>query len=154
MAKKSETVICRYKNCLHEDKEIKREEAVRSGNMYYHADCFKTKEEIKQVIDLFTKHINPNPVYGQLQGTIKNIVFTKNLGSELLLFGLQYYINHKLPLHYPQGLHYVVQNKDVIDAYNKFKLKDVKKTTEITESNDMAFVHVPVKNRGFADILR
>lgn len=154
MAKKSTTVICRYKNCLHENKEINREEAVRSGNMYYHADCFKTKEEIKQIIDLFITHINPNAVYPQLQGVIKNIVFTKNLGSELLLFGLKYYIDHKIPLNYPQGLHYVVQNKDVLGAYNKFKLKDVKKTTEIIENNDTVFTHVPTKNRGFADILR
>ena len=151
---KSATVICRYKNCLHESNEVNREEAVKSGTMYYHADCLKTKEEIKQIIDLFKTHINPNPVYAQLHSTIKNIVFTKNLGSEFLLFGLQYYINHKIPLHYPQGLHYVVQNKDVIDAYNKAKLKNVKKTTDIIESNDTVFTHVPTKNRGFADILK
>lgn len=154
MAKKSSTVICRYKNCLHENKEINREEAVQSGTMYYHADCLKTKEDIKQIINLFVTHINPNPVYAQLNGVIHNIVFTKKLDSELLLFGLQYYINHKIPLRYPQGLHYVVQNTDVVEAYNKFKIKDIKKTTTIIENNDTAFVHVPVKNRGFADILK
>lgn len=151
---KSTTVKCRYSNCLHEDKEINKEEAVQSGKMYYHADCLKTKEEIKQIIDLFSTHINPNPVYSQLQSVIKNIVFTKKVSSEFLLFGLQYYIDHKMPLNYPQGLYYVIQRKEVIDAYNKSKAKTIKKTTEITEDNETAFIHVPHKNKGFADIIK
>ena len=151
---KSTTVKCRYSNCPYENKELNKEDAVKSGNMYYHSDCFKTKEEIKKIIDLFVTHINPNPVYAQLQSTIKNIVFTKKLGSEFLLFGLQYYINHKIPLNYPQGLYYVVQNKEVIDAYNKLKVRAINKVTEIIESNDTEFVYVPKKSGGFADILK
>ena len=155
---KSTTVKCKYANCLHESKDINREEAVKSGNAYYHADCLKTKEEIKQIIDLFTTHINPNPVYAQLQSTIKNIVFTKKISSELLLFGLKYYIDHKIPLNYPQGLHYVIQRKEVIDAYNKMKAQEIKKTMEanvvIADCEEVTFTHKSSKNRGFADILR
>jgi hypothetical protein len=150
----STTVTCKYSSCLHDSKELNREDAVKSGNSYYHSDCYKTKEDIKTIIDLFKNHINPNPVYSQLQSVIKNIVFTKGLGSDFLLFGLQYYIEHKIPLNYPQGLYYVIQNKNVIDAYNKSKLKDIKKNIEIKEETNSEFQHIPVKNNGFADILK
>ena len=74
----TEIVTCKYKNCLHDTKELCKSEAVRKGNSYYHEDCLQTQEEIKEIIDLFKKHINPNPVYAQLQSVIKNIVFTDN----------------------------------------------------------------------------
>lgn len=155
---KTTTVKCRYSNCLHEDKELNKEEAVKSGNFYYHADCLKTKNEIKQIVDLFVTHINPNPVYSQLHSVINNIVFTKSIGSEFLLFGLQYYISHKLPLNYAQGLYYIVQRKEVLDAYNKYKVKEMLKdkdnTVEIEDVKETEFTHVASKNRGFADILR
>lgn len=148
------TVICKYSYCLHSNKEIEKENAVRVGNAYYHSDCFKTKEDIKEIVNLFKKHINPNPVYAQLQSVIKNIIFTKGIQSEFLLFGLRYYIEHKIPLHYPQGLYYVIQNKDVANAYNKFKTKEIKKSIEITKQSENQFAHVPIKNNGFADILK
>lgn len=150
----STTVSCKYSNCLHNSRELNKEDAAKSGNFYYHDDCLKTKEDIKKIIDLFKNHINPNPVYSQLQSVIKNIVFTKGLGSDFLLFGLQYYIEHKIPLNYPQGLYYVIQNKRVIESYNKSKAKKIKKNVEITEKNESGFTHVPVKNNGFADILK
>lgn len=103
---------------------------------------------------MFKEHINPNPVYAQLQSVIKNIIFIKGIQSDFLLFGLRYYIEHKIPLNYPQGLYYVIQNKDVANAYNKSKIKDVKKSVEITEQTEVQFKHIPTKNSGFADILK
>jgi len=89
-----------------------------------------------------------------LQSVIKNIVFTKGLGSDFLLFGLQYYIDHKLPLNYPQGLYYVIQNKQVLDAYNKSKVKNMKSNIEIKEDSGSEFTHVPIQNKSFADIIK
>lgn len=153
--KKSDTVKCRYSHCLHESKEINRDQAVKKGNAYYHSDCLQTQTEIKEIIDLFTNKINKNPVYAQLNSVINNIVFTKGLGSNFLLFGLRYYIEHKIPLNYPQGLYYVIQNRSVIDAYHKEKAKTVKQAIEIAaESEDLTFTHNPTRAKGFADILR
>lgn len=152
--KNATNVICKYTNCLHDDKEIKKEEAVKSGSAYYHKDCLQTKDDIKEIIKLFKECINPNPVYAQLQSVIKNIIFIKGIQSDFLLFGLRYYIEHKIPLNYPQGLYYVIQNKDVANAYNKSKIKDVRKSVEITEQTEVQFKHIPTKNSGFADILK
>lgn len=151
---KQSTVHCKYSKCLHGSREISKDDAVKIGNCYYHLDCLKTKEDIKKIIDLFTKHINPNPVYSNLQKVIDNIVFKKQLGSDFLLFGLKYYIDHKIPLNYPQGLYYVIQNKQVIEAYKKPEIKNIRNKVEIKEETNQSFTHIPIKNNGFADILR
>ena len=150
------TVKCRYSNCKHDSKEIDKDEAVKSGNSYYHADCFRDKENRKEIIDLFVKHINPHPVYNQLQTVISTIINQKGLSSDFLLFGLKYYIEHKIPLNYPQGLYYVIQNKQVIEAYNKLNERKVlaKENFVITEdNNEVEFSYKPTKAKGFADIL-
>ena len=46
------TAICKYSHCLHNNREIEKEKAVRVGNAYYHSDCLKTKEDIKEIVDL------------------------------------------------------------------------------------------------------
>lgn len=147
-------VKCRYANCLHENKELDKNEAVKSGAAYYHSDCLRTKEQMKQIEDLFITRVNPNAIISQLRGVIKTLAITRGLGSDFLLFGLQYYIDHKIPLNYPQGLYYVVQNKDVIAAYNKLKSKEIKKTVEIAEETSVNFTHIPTKRNSFADILK
>ena len=148
------TAICKYSHCLHDNREIEKRKAIRPGNSYYHSDCFKTKEDIKEIVNLFKAHINANPVYAQLQSVINNIIFVKKVQSDFLLFGLRYYIEHKIPLNYPQGLYYVIQNKDVANAYNKAKTKEIKKSVEITDQAETQFKFVPTKNKGFADIIK
>ena len=148
------TAICKYSHCLHDNREVEKRKAIRVGNSYYHSDCFKTKEDIKEIVNLFKAHINANPVYAQLQSVINNIIFVKKVQSDFLLFGLRYYIEHKIPLNYPQGLYYVIQNKDVTNAYNKTKAKEIKKSVEITEQTETEFKFVPTKNKGFADIIK
>lgn len=150
----NETVKCKYANCLHESRNIEKENAAKKGSSYYHPDCLKTLNDIKEIIDLFKNKINPNPVYSQLQSVIKNIVFAKGLGSDFLLYGLKYYIEHNIPLNYPQGLYYVIQNKDVISSYNKIKAKKTKQSVEIKEDITTAFKHIPIKTNGIVDILK
>lgn len=150
----SEIVICKYSNCLHETREIHKEEAVRNGKFFYHPDCLETQMQIREIINLFKNKVNPNPVYSQLQSVIKNIVFKKGLGSDFLLFGLKYYIEHNIPLNYPQGLYYVIQNKRMIHAYNKQKAESIKRSIEIKEDRDTPFTHIPEKINGFMDIIQ
>lgn len=153
----SVTVTCKYSSCLHESREINKENAVKKGSSYYHKDCLQTQEEIKEIINLFKNHINPNPVYSQLQSVIKNIVFTKGLGSNFLLFGLRYYIENKIPLNYPQGLYYVVQNKDVVKAYQKKMadkaMSEFRQNQEIPENVTTPFGYVNKRKQTITDII-
>ena len=61
------------------------------------------------------------------------------------------HIRQIIPLNYPQGLYYVIQNKQVLDAYNKSKVKNMKNNIEIKEDSGSEFTHVPIQNKSFAD---
>ena len=150
------TVKCRYSNCKHDSKEIEKEEAIKNGNCYYHADCFKDKENRREIVELFVKHINPNPVYAQLQAVIRTIIDQKGLSSDFLLFGLKYYISNNIPLNYPQGLYYVIQNKQVIDEYDKLNKKNIMAKENFVmpiNVDEVEFSFKPTKTKSFADIL-
>ena len=154
MVKKSDKVLCVFKHCKHESREITREEAVKISNKYYHADCAKNKKNIEIAIEMFEKYINPNPVYVQLRAVINNILFVKNVDSDFLIFALQYYIDKKIPLRYPQGLYYVVQNQEAKEAFDKKSLETYKNIkVELNDVKEVEFTHRPAKQKGFADIL-
>lgn len=149
-----DTYTCRFNHCKHETKEINKDEAVKIGAAYYHEDCAKNKKNIELTIKLFETYINTNPVYSQLRAVINNILFTKNVDSDFLVFALQYYIDHKIPLRYPQGLYYVIQNADAKQAFDKKaseKFKNVKIDLSATKENE--FTHKTIKQKSFADIL-
>lgn len=150
------TVKCKYIHCRHESKDIDKEKAVLVGkSSYYHKDCLMEKENIEEIMKLFQERINKNVVFSQLRRTINSIIYDKDISSEFLLFGLKYYISHKIPLNYPGGLYYVIQNKDVLKAYtarrNNFKSKSA-----ISENNTVAetdFKFKPKKKKTFSDLL-
>lgn len=153
----SNTVKCRYKNCIHDNKDIDKSDAVKVGNSYYHKDCYDTKNDIAEIVDLFTKNINTNVVYSVLVRVINNIIFNKKNESKFLLFGLKYYIANKIPLNYPQGLYYVIQNKDVLNTYKKYLAKQQIKNDKVIikeENNEVDFNFKPTKSKGFGDILQ
>lgn len=122
----AKTVKCRYKYCSHEIKDIPKENAIKVGNSYYHSDCYKESQEKKQVADLFFKHCNKDSPPPQLWRTINDIVHKKGVSSELLLYGINYYIRNNIPLNYPPGLYYVVANKEMNSEYAKHKFSKQK----------------------------
>lgn len=149
-------VTCRFKNCIYDDKKLDKSEAIKVGNNYYHKECNEIKENIRLVVDLFTKHINSNVIYSVLMRVINEIVFTKKIDSKFLLFGLKYYIQNKIPLNYPQGLYYVIQNKDVKNTYNKYLVRQQIKENKVIviENKETDFDFKPAKTKGFGDILQ
>ena len=149
-----EIVKCRYSRCLHENKELPKSEAVNVNNAYYHKDCLRTKDDIEKIAKTFVEKVNKGVVYSQLYGTIYNIVFNKKISSELLLFGLNYYIEHHIPLHYPGGLFYVVENKDVNREFLKYKTKEKVIDNSILEDSAYIFHYKPTHKKTVADLLR
>ena len=152
-----DTVTCRFKNCMYEDKKLDKSEAIKVGNNYYHKDCSEIKNNILEITDLFKKDINSNDIYSVLMKIINEIVFIRKIDSKFLLFGLKYYIQNKIPLNYPQGLYYVIQNKDLKKTYDKYIARQQIKSNKIiiTEENDeINFDYKPSKIQGFGDILQ
>lgn len=157
---KEKVYKCRYNHCLHETQSVVASEAIKDGNRYFHKDCYKTKKDIDTVVNLFKEKVNPNVVFSVLRGVVNNIVFKKGVESGLLLFGLNYYISNKINLNYPQGLYYVIQNRNVIKGYTEKKNREYliqqKKKAKNMENNEeieSSFTYKPSKQKSFADIL-
>jgi hypothetical protein len=145
-------VKCRATHCLHDSNILPIEEAVKSGTAYYHPDCLKAKELSNKVFALFVEQVNANVIHKVLWSVINTIVYERNIDPEYLLYGLKYYIYKKIPLNYPQGLYYVIQNREVQAGWNKIKAKDKSASFEIKEEKPHSFSYTPQKKKGIADI--
>ncbi len=126
---------CGYKQCKFGN-EVDKEIAVKKGNRYYHKECLQEAENKNEIRKLFLEHINENEVVAGLNRIINNIIDVKNVPSDFLLYALKYVIRNKLPLNYAGGLYYIINNKKIIEEYNKEKAKLVanKIKQEITKS--------------------
>lgn len=155
---------CKYRHCLHgENKRLLKSEAVRVGNSYYHPDCYDTKQTVAEIIDYFTKEINPDVVYMVLMKTINNIVFPKDrpgVSAERLLFQLKYYCTHGYKIKYPGGIYYAIQNRDAFEAYKKYKAQQAMKiknpSFKIDDEQNKSKEGVVLfkKPKGFEDIVK
>ena len=145
------TKICRATHCLHDTKEINTDsdKYFQKGSCYYHSDCYKTVQDIKQIVDLWTTKINQNVVYPQLMKTLNHIIYTKHVNSDMVLFGLRYYINNHIPLNYPGGLYYVLQNKQMMQAYKTYRRKQQSNniTFIVADEEEQEAVYKPQTNR-------
>lgn len=136
MAKSSDYCVCKYKHCLHPDnKPFPKIDAVKVGSVFYHKDCYELKNTIAEIIDYFTKEVNPDVVHMILVKTINNIVFPKGkpgVPAERLLFQLKYRNTHggKGKIHYPAGLYYVLQDRESFEAYRKYKAEKALKNED------------------------
>lgn len=147
---------CKASHCFHESREILPDDnVVEVSNAIYHKDCYQAISNIKEVMDIFATKINRNVVFSELRKVINNIVFQRGIDSGMLLFGIKYYINHHIPLNYPQGLYYVVQNKDVQNGYKKEIVeKDINKHSfEVLDDKTEKFDHIKRTQQGFSDVL-
>ena len=133
MAQKEKMVHCRYTKCskLHETTELREADAVKGGSRsYYHPDCYHIMQTINQIKDTFYREVNPTLTgkqIGQLVSIANNMVFSKGIDVDLILFAIKYFVKYKQgKLKYPGGIAYIVQNKDVISAWENEKQKKIK----------------------------
>lgn len=154
----NKTVKCKYSHCNHSNKEIDVNEAILVGkNTYYHKNCYKQNQEIKEIIDIFINNIDSLVVISQLRAVINNIIFNKFVDSEYLLFALKYAVDNKINLKHAMGLYYIIGYKNIQDAYLKEKTKkqaEVNRKIEITQTEDLPFYFNPSKTKGFNDIIK
>ena len=140
--------------CLHETKELEKTEAIRDGNSYYHPDCFKAKQDALEIINIWSKKVNPLCNFAQLRRAVNNIIYDKKVDSGMLLYGLRMYIDKKIPLHYPGGLYYIIQNHEVQEKYREMKAKKMREIVAQNVSDDegVDFTFNRIKEKGLGDI--
>ena len=137
---KSEYVKCRYSHCKHDGKPIRREDAAKSGSSYYHKDCLIEKNLICDIMDYYVENFDKTPIMSLLRKTINTIVYNKNYDAEYLMFCLRYAKLNNIPINHPAGLHYLVKNYKIINAWESHlrdkAAKEVAKT-EFVVSDDL-----------------
>lgn len=153
------TYKCAFKHCKHEDENIPQFEAIKVGGRYMHEDCAKISENIAKIRDIYYEKISNTVVVKQLVSVINTLVFKKNIDSEYLLFALNYAVTNKTPLKSPYGLHYLVDNNRIKEAWKKKQSSNIRKQIEsedivFEEQKQTSFNFTVEKNTGFGGIFK
>lgn len=146
---------CSFKHCSHASCEISQDEAVRIGNRYFHRDCAKTRNNIEEIKRLYYEKISNTVVMSQLLSSVNNIIFRKNVDSEYLLYALRYAIEHNIKLNSPYGLHYLIDDYKIRQAWTKRKVVKLVQEMEYgqpVKKEDSTFQVKLSTTKGFGDI--
>ena len=114
---KAKVYKCGFCHCQHESCEISQDEAVKIRNRYFHKDCAETYNNIEEIKRLYYEKISNTVVMPQLIRVVNDIIFKKHVDSNYLLFALKYAINTRRTINYPQGLHYLIDDYRIKNAW-------------------------------------
>ena len=130
---------------------------MKSGNRYFHPDCLKKRDDMETVKKLYFENISDTVVPAQLVKTSQNIVIGKNVDSEYLVFAMRYVIANKIQLNSPYGLHYIIDNYKIKQAWKDRKAKEEQKKVQeeiqkLDKKEEITFTFVNKKKEGFESI--
>lgn len=167
---KTDIRTCRYIDCKHPGKEIdidKDSYKLVGKTMYYHSDCYKakckgewkdeeTKKDLQYIKNKWVECISDTVVYSQLFRVLNEYV-ARGIPSKYLVFVLDYVVEHKMNLRFPNGFKYYIDKDEIKEAYQKHLLakSGVKKQSDFTvvDSSDTPKFSVKQKPMGFKSIL-
>ena len=151
---------CAYKHCQHSSCDIPQGEAVKVGNRYMHKDCAEKSEYILKTRDLYYEKVSNTVVMKQLVNVLNGLVSNKKIDPKFMYFALDYAIANKIPIRSPYGLHYLIDNNKVKEAWNKKKAteiarqirEEVEETEPTTPLVSNSFKYSTDKTVGFGGI--
>ena len=147
------TYKCGFRHCRHESCDVSQGEAVKIKNRYFHEDCAEIYNNIEAVKQLYYEKISNTVVMAQLVSVINNIIFKKNVDSNYLLFAVKYAINTKKKINYPQGLHYLIDDYKIKDAWKKKQMQSISKVKfEAKRTEDTKFNSKSTKEKGLDNL--
>ena len=109
------------------------------------------------VAKLFSEEVDPDVIWSQLRKVINNIIYERNVNSDYVLFALRRYLRLGKPLHYPQGLYYVIRDKDALKEWTELQNNKIKSEVKVDIENlpEVKQLNYKVpKPKGFKDILK
>jgi len=104
--------VCGYKHCKIHNK-IPASEAVIVGNRRYHIQCAETREKLNEMRDLYIDNIDKNVAIVELVSVLNQLIFTKNVNIDYMLFAMKNVVLRKLRIKSPYTLHYIAENKQI-----------------------------------------
>jgi len=116
---KSEFVKCRYAHCKHDGEKIRRDEAIKVGAAYYHPDCYAEKEKLHEIEKYYIEHFDMSPIMSMLRKTINNIIFTKKMDPDYVIYAMKYAKTNHIPVRNPAGLYYITKDWKIETEWEK-----------------------------------
>lgn len=106
---------------------------------------------------LYFENISNTVVPSLLVKTIQNIVIDKGIDSEYLVFAMKFTIANKINLNSPFGLHYIVDNYKIKQAWQAKKAKEERQKIQeemknLQKTEDVSFTFTSKKNDSFDSI--
>lgn len=155
MARK--TRKCAFKSCLHGGTvNIEGgDEYIIEGKYCYHKDCLHEKNNLALIRSMWHDNISSTVVYSHLNKVITEIIAEGNVTTDYIIHVLQYVIDNKKSLRYPNGLKYYVDSQEILDDYER-KTRKLIKQKEIREAvrlnADSPKFQIKCKKSGFLEI--
>ena len=116
-------VKCCWKYCPYEQEDhwVSRDEAKRDGTLYFHADCFQHRNNLRSIIKIWRRYIWSKAEKSDIEE--KYLVATRKRGmdGDLLLFGTKYWAKKKAPLNAPFNMYLMDRSQDLMDAWEEYK---------------------------------
>ena len=132
-----------------------------SDNKYMRKDCTDESKILQSIRDLYRSKISATVVFSQLNAVINDIVFKKNINAQFLLFALRYAVDNNIPIRSPYGLHYIVDNYRIKEAW-KDKIsyeaasrirREIENTSDI-QPTEHTFRYTQNPHTGFSGIFK
>lgn len=148
---------CQYTHC--KNKEIADEDLIMYRGKPHHRQCYEDILNIRDIKQQYIDHISSTVVQKLLGKVVNDIIFTKKVPSDFFLYAIKFAINNKIKINSPMGLHYIVDNNQIKDAYRKTQADKVRKEIVVNISyenkEEVIFTAKPnISNGGFGDILK
>ena len=156
--RRSEIKPCGYAGCKYKNMpDINSDDCVVENGKHYHKDCYQIHKDIMLMCDLWSKNISDTVPFALVGKIIKELLSIPAVTSGYLVFMLQYIIDHKLPLRYPQGMRYYVDRQEIKDAYKKKMQPIISQRQFVAKPEDdvaqFTCFTAPKKPAGFGSIL-
>ena len=130
-------------------------------DIYMRKDSADESVTLQSIRDLYRSRISSTVVFSQLNAVINDIVFKKNINAHFLLFALRYAVDNNIPIRSPYGLHYIVDNyrikeawKGKISSETAFRIRREIENTSNVPPSDHTFRYTQSPQTGFSDIFK
>ena len=124
---KNKNKKCFYSKCVCPDSVLTDDNPEVHGSKWYHKKCWRTKQAVTEVKDIYYTYVSKNVVMAALVKTINNIVFVKGVDPEFLVFALKYAIRSGREIKSPYYLHYLAADPVIKAVYAKKQAKKLAK---------------------------
>ena len=114
---------CWYNNCPH-NQQVDEEEAIKADKRRYHKECYKDFQNLKKIRELYYDHIDKTVVFSQLNKVIDNIINKKGIGTDYLLYSIEYAIENDIEVRYPASLFYLINNFKIRKSYSNAEVSN------------------------------